>query len=68
MDNIVANSIVTNTAQATTTEVGTEAGNLILGLGANPASNSNTIQGGTTAIGVRTLVSASNVSNNLFAG
>lgn len=57
-----------NTAQFATTEIGTSAGNLILGLGANPTSNSNLIQGGTTAVGVETLVAASNVSDNLFMG
>ena len=68
IDTITASNLVVDTAQFTNTEVGTADGNLILGLGANPSSNSNTIQGGTTAVGVETLVGASNVSDNLFMG
>lgn len=68
IDTITASNLIVNAAQFATTETGTADGNLILGLNANPASNSNTIQGGTTALGVETLVAASNVSDNLFAG
>lgn len=68
IDTINARNVVVNTGQFTNTEIGTSVGNLILGLGANPDSNSNTIQSGTTSIGVSNVVVASNVVNNLFAG
>ena len=68
INTIRASSLIVNTAQFTNTEIGTADGNLIMGLSANPVGNSNTIQRGTTAIGVDTLVVASNVSDNLFVG
>ena len=68
IDTITASNLVVGVGQIASTEVGTSDGNLVLGLNANPASNSNTIQGGTTSVGGETLVAASNVSDNLFAG
>ena len=68
INSIKAADLEVDRATIKTTDVGTDAGNLIMGLGANPPGNSNDIAGGTTAIGVNTLISASNVQDNLFVG
>jgi hypothetical protein len=68
INSIQAANLEVDRATIQTTEVGLENGNLIMGLGANPPDFSNDIAGGTTAIGVNTLVSASNVEDNLFVG
>ena len=66
VDTLVAKNLVVDLAQITSTEIGTENGNLFVGLHANSLALPNVL--GTTGLGVNVANKGCNLTNNVFMG